>query len=97
MKGAEGTLLLCLRKECKQILIHLLEVSMNNMNPWVIEALVEYDQERIRQAMKQIRLEEETLQASRTEEKTTKARVNRSRLLMWIAPTFVKSMFCTGK
>jgi hypothetical protein len=74
-----------------------LEVSMNNMNPWVIAALVEYDQERIRQAMKQIRLEEEALQAGRTEEKTAKARLNRSRLLMWIAPWFVKSIFCAGK
>lgn len=70
---------------------------MNNMNPWVIAALVEYDQERIRQVMKQIRLEEEALRARHTEEKTMKTRLNRSRLLMWIAPIFVKGMFCAGK
>lgn len=69
---------------------------MNNMNPWVIAAFVEYDQERIRQAMKQIRLEEALL-VGRPEEKTTRARVRSSRLLMWIAPTVVKSMFCVGK
>ena len=69
---------------------------MNNMNPWVIAAFVEYDQERIRQAMKQIRLEEALL-VGRAEEKTTRARVRSSRLLMWIAPTVVKSMFCAGK
>jgi len=70
---------------------------MNNMNPWVIAAFVEYDQERIRQAMKQIRLEEEALLVGRAEEKTTRARVRSSRLLRWIAPTVVKSMFCVGK
>ena len=69
---------------------------MNNMNPWVIAAFVEYDQERIRQAMKQIRLEEALL-VGRAEEKTTRARVRSSRLLRWIAPTVVKSMFCVGK
>ena len=70
---------------------------MNNMNPWIVEALVEYERDRIRRDMKQIRLEEEAMRAGRTEEKTTKARFNRSRLLMWIAPTFVKWIFCAGK
>jgi len=70
---------------------------MNNMNPWVIAALVQYDQERIRQEVKQVRLEEEALQAGRTKERITSARFNPSRLLMWIAPTFVKSMLCAGK
>ena len=70
---------------------------MNNMNPWVIAALVEYDQERIRKEMKQIRMEEEALQAGRPEEKTIKARVRSPRLLMWIVPLFVKGVFCPGK
>jgi hypothetical protein len=68
----------------------LLEVPMNNMNPWIIQALVEYDSERFRRNMEQIRLEEEAMQAGRTEEKTTKARVYRSRLLTLIVSTFVK-------
>jgi hypothetical protein len=68
----------------------LLEVPMNNMNPWIIQALVEYDSERFRRNMEQIRLEEEAMQAGRTEEKTTKARAYRSRLLTLIVSTFVK-------
>ena len=59
-------------------------------NPWIVAALVEYDRERIRHDIKQIRLEEEAMQAGRTEEKTTKARVYRSRLLTLIVSTFVK-------
>lgn len=70
---------------------------MNNMNPWIVEALVEYEKERIRRDMKQIRLEEEAMQAGRAEEKTTDARLYRPRLLMRIVPTFVKSMFCVGR
>jgi hypothetical protein len=67
----------------------LLEVPMN-MNPWIIEALVEYERDRIRRDMKQIRLEQEAMLAGRTEEKTTEARFYRPRLLV---PTFVKRMF----
>lgn len=63
---------------------------MNNMNPWVIAALVKYDQERIRETMKQIRLEEEAMQAGRAEEKITKARFDRLRLSMWIGGILVQ-------
>jgi hypothetical protein len=61
-----------------------------NMNPWILETLVEYERDRIRRDMKQIRLEEEVMRAGRTEEKTTKARLYRPRLLMRIVSTLVK-------
>ena len=63
---------------------------MNNMNPWIVEALVEYDRERIRRDMKQIRLEEEAMRAGHTEEKITKARFFRPRLLMLIVCILAK-------
>ena len=68
-----------------------------SMNPWIIEALVEYERDRIRRDMKQIRLEKEAIQTGRTEEKTTTAHLYRPRLLMWIAPTFAKWIFCVGR
>jgi hypothetical protein len=40
-----------------------------NMNPWITDALIEYERDRIRRDMKQIRLEEEAMRARRTEEK----------------------------
>jgi hypothetical protein len=61
-----------------------------NSNPWIVDALIEYERDRIRRDMKQIRLEEEALQAGRTEEKTTKARLYRPLLLMRIMSTLVK-------
>ena len=61
-----------------------------NMNPWIIEALVEYERDRIRRDMKQIRLEQEAMLAGRTEVKTTKARLYGPRLLMQIVSTLVK-------
>jgi hypothetical protein len=67
------------------------------MNPWIVEALVEYERDRILREMKQIRLEEEAMQASRKEGKTTKARLYRPRLLRRIVPTFVKWMLCVGR
>ena len=70
---------------------------MNNMNPWIVEALVEYERDRIRRDMKQIRLEEEAMRASRTEEKTAKARFYGPHLLMLIVPIFVKRMLCVGR
>lgn len=66
------------------------------MNPWIMEALVEYERDRIRRDMKQIRLAKEAIQAGRTEEKTTTADLYRPRLLMWIVPSLVKRMFCVG-
>ena len=52
---------------------NLLEVPMN-MNPWITERMAEYQRDRIRSDMKQIRLEEEAMHAGRTEEKITEAR-----------------------
>jgi hypothetical protein len=75
---------------------NLVEVPVN-MNPWMIETHVEYERDRIRRDMKQIRLEKEAIQAGRTEEKTTTAHLYRPRLLMWIAPTFAKWIFCVGR
>lgn len=48
-----------------------------NMNPWILERMAEYGRDRIRRDMKQIRLEEEAMRASRTEEKIMKARLFR--------------------
>ena len=68
-----------------------------NMNPWFLERMAEYERDRIRRDMKQIRLEEEAMRAGRTEEKTTKARLYRPRLLMQIVPIFVKWIFSVGR
>lgn len=68
-----------------------------NMNPWIMERMAEYETDRIRRDMKQIRLEEEAMQAGRIEEKTTKTRLYRLRLVMRIVPTLVQGMFCVGK
>jgi hypothetical protein len=68
-----------------------------NMNPLILERMAEYERDRIRRDMKQIRLEEEAMQAGRTEEKTTKARVYRSRLLTLIVSTLVKWMVSVGR
>jgi hypothetical protein len=68
-----------------------------NMNPWYLERMAEHERDRIRRDMKQIRLEEEALQASRIEEKRTKALIYRPRLLLWIVPTFIKWKFCLDK
>jgi hypothetical protein len=68
-----------------------------NMNPWYLERMAEYERNRIWRDVNQIRLEEEAMQAGRREEKTTKARLYRPRLLMRIVPTFVKRMFCVGR
>ena len=68
-----------------------------NMSPWFLEPMVEDERDRIRRDMKQIRLEEEEMRAGCTEEKTSKARFNRPRLLMLLVPTFVKRKFCVGR
>ena len=68
-----------------------------NMNPWIMERMAEYERDRIRRDMKQIRLEEEAIQASRKEEKTAEARLDRPRLFLRIVPTFIKAMFCVGR
>ena len=61
-----------------------------NTNPWILERMAEYERDRIRRDMKQIRLEEEAIQAGRTEEKITKARFYRPRLLMLIVCILAK-------
>jgi hypothetical protein len=68
-----------------------------NMNPWYLERMVAYERDRIRRDMKQIRLEEEAIQAGCTEEKTTTAHLYRPRLLMWAVPNFVKWKFCVDR
>ncbi len=64
-----------------------------NPNPWFLERMAEYESDRIQREIKQIHLEKEALQANRTEEKITKARLHRSRPLTLIVPIFVKWMF----
>jgi hypothetical protein len=56
---------------------------MNNMNPWIVQALVEYDRERVRHHMEQIHLEE-VIQAGRLVEHASPL------LLMRIVLNFVK-------
>ncbi|HEX6035755.1 MAG TPA: hypothetical protein VFY83_15040 [Anaerolineales bacterium] len=70
-----------------------------NMNPWYLERTLEYERERIRRDMKQIRLEEEAIQAqaSHIEEKRKKAPIYGPRLLMWIVPTLIKLKFCVDR
>ena len=68
-----------------------------NMNPWFLERMVDYEQNRIQNDIKQIRLEKEARQANCTEVNMTKARSYRPRLLMRIVPIFVKWMFCVGR
>ena len=62
-----------------------------NQNPWFVERMVEYDQDRVRRDMKQIRLEEEALKAGRRmEEKTIKAPVHRPRLVLRVLMNTVR-------
>lgn len=68
-----------------------------NMNPWYLERMAEYERDRIRHDMKQIRLEEAAVQAGRTQGKTTKARLYRPRLLMRIVSTIVQWIFYLGR
>lgn len=68
---------------------NLLEVPMN-MNPWIMEYLVESQRDRILRDIKQIRLEQAAMRAGCTEEKTTKARLYRPLLLMRIMSSLVR-------
>lgn len=63
-----------------------------NTNPWFLERMAEYEIDRIQRDMKQIRLEEEAMQAGHVVENIAKARLSPPRLLMQIVPTFVKWM-----
>lgn len=61
-----------------------------NINPWFLECIAEYESDRIRPGMNQIRLEEEMMRAGRTDEKTAKARLYGSCWLMLIVYALVK-------
>ena len=63
-----------------------------NINPWVIQALVEYERDRILHDMQQIRLEEEAMQAERVVEDIATTRLSRSRRLMLIVSTLIQWM-----
>lgn len=63
-----------------------------NINPWVIQALVEYQTERVERDIERARLEEEAREAGRLENKA-KARVPLSHLFMRIMLTVAKRMF----
>jgi len=67
-----------------------------NINPWMIEALVEYEKDRIQRDMKRIRLEEESIEAGRVVENTAKTHLSLPHLVMQIASRFVKWMFWSG-
>ena len=64
-----------------------------NINPWMIEALVEYEKDRIQRDMKRIRLEEESIEDGRVVENTAKTHLSLPHLVMQIASRFVKWMF----
>ena len=67
-----------------------------NINPWMIEALVEYEKDRIQRDMKRIRLEEESIEAGRVVENIAKTRLSLPHLVMQTASRFVKWMFWSG-
>jgi len=67
-----------------------------NINPWMIEALVEYEKDRIQRDMKRIRLEEESIEAGRVVENIAETRLSLPHLVMQIASRFVKWMFWSG-
>jgi hypothetical protein len=61
------------------------------MNHWNIDNSAEYQRDRMRRELKEIRLAEKAMRASRqTEEKTTKARGYRPGLVMRIILTTIK-------
>jgi hypothetical protein len=64
---------------------------MNN-NPWIVDAMADYERDRIRRELKQIRLEEKALKASQIEAKTSKARGYRPGVLMRIVIATIKSL-----
>jgi hypothetical protein len=68
-----------------------------NQNPWYLERMGEYERDRIRDEMKQIRLEEEAMKAGHIEENKTTAHVYHPRLLTRIVPIFVKWMVSIGR
>jgi hypothetical protein len=67
-----------------------------NINPWLLEALVEYEKGRIQRDMKRIRLEAESIETGRVVENISKTRLSLHQLLIEIASRFVKWMFWSG-
>ena len=68
-----------------------------NTNPWFLERMAEYEMDRIQRDMKQIRLEEEAMQAGRVVENLAKARLSPPRRLMLIVPTIIQWISCVGR
>ena len=65
---------------------------MNN-NPWIVEAMADYERDRIRRELKQIRLEEKAVKATQQiEAKTNKARVYRPGVFVRIVLATIKSL-----
>jgi hypothetical protein len=64
---------------------------MNN-NPWLVDGLADYERDRIRGELKQIRLAEKALKATQMEAKTNKAPVYRPGVLMRIVLATIKSL-----
>jgi hypothetical protein len=60
------------------------------MNHWNIDNSAEYQRDRMRRELKEIRLAEKAMKASQREEKTSQARVHRPGLVMRIILTTIK-------
>ena len=67
-----------------------------NQNPWYLERLAEYERDRIQRDIKQIRLEKAAMKASSVEEKLTRARGYRPRILMRVMLTTIKWLISAG-
>ncbi len=65
-------------------------------NPWQVERMAQYEQDRIQKDMKQIRLEEQALKANRAQERPTRARAHRPSLALRIALAIVRLMVSVG-
>lgn len=67
-----------------------------SMNPSILEAVAEDERDRIRRDVKPIRLEDEAMDAGRTEERTTKVRVYRPRRPRRIAAALAEWRYRVG-
>jgi hypothetical protein len=61
-----------------------------NQNPWYVDGLAEYERDRVRREVRQIRLEEKAMKAMQREGKPGKARAYRVSLLMGIVLAMLK-------
>lgn len=64
---------------------------MNN-NPWLVDGLADYERDRIRHELKEIRLAEKAMKATQVEAKTSKAHVYRPGVFMRIVLAMIKSL-----